>query len=83
MKIAGLKISDKVLLEQKERELEQMLRNYLGLKHDLLKDNGFKFSVKTATYENKRLILRFDLKTLEELSTGQIVHAIEKRKCLV
>jgi len=83
MKIKGLKVSDKVLLEQKEKELEEMLKGYLGLKHDLLKDNNFKFNINIAAYENKKLILRFDLSTLEELSTSQLVQAIRKRKYLL
>lgn len=80
MKIAGLKILDKVLLEQKERELEQMLRSYLGLKHDLLKDNNFKFNINTASYHNKSLNLIFDLDKLNELTTRQLVQAIRTRK---
>jgi len=64
--MTGLKMANKLSLQKKEEELEEKLQSYLGLKHDLLKDNGFKFNIKKTAYENKKLNLDFvldDVKT--------------------
>ncbi|NBI08390.1 hypothetical protein [Senegalia massiliensis] len=83
MQITGLKILDKVLYEKKKVELEQKLKSYLGLKHDLLKDNGFKFNVSKVAYENKKLNREFNIDVVKELSTHQLVQAIKKSKWTV
>lgn len=80
MQITGLKISDRVLYEQKKSELEQKLKSYLGLKHDLLIDNGFKFNFSKASYENKKLNKEFNIDVVKELDTHQLVQAIKKSK---
>ncbi|NBI08088.1 hypothetical protein [Senegalia massiliensis] len=79
MQITGLKISDKVLYEQKQKELDTKLRSYVSdLKHDLLLDNGFKFNINVGAYENKKLNREFNIDVVKELDTHQLVQAIKK-----
>ena len=81
MQITGLKVSDKVLYEQKKAELDTKLRSYVSdLKHELLLQNGFTFNLKKAAYINKKLRLEYSPEIVREIKFNYLMQAIKNRK---